>query len=336
MKRINVGFSIHRPEIIPVTEEIMERHEVIFLEEPPTTGFEEMLNKTLGVDEYLMPLDMEYPEFSRAMCHLEKRLHAKGKRLIQVEPFVEALLSIHDFFALGNRPGDLEKRSVQYFVYMAERNATAALLNFYKTSMTGSFEKTIVAIRQFARADATRFRLRDSLRSQEIARQAGESKTIFVEAGMIHCLLWQLIRKQLSGSFTVQPVFLDRVALQNLNSHHHSYSPGDLLTLAYIFHPSLSQDNWESLLAARSIVYSKIIQKQETLGDTTNFFHLTDEANCIRISNMLTMDDCRCLYPRIRPAGTADARHIVEAYVMAGQPESTNTAIFFPKKGKTP
>jgi hypothetical protein len=331
MKRINVGFSIHRPEIIPVTEEIMDRHEVIFLEEPPSPGFEKMLDKTLDVDEYLMPLDMEYPEFSRAMCHLERRLHAKGKRLIQVEPFIEALLSIHDFFALGNRPEDLEKRSVQYFVYLTERNATAALLNFYKTSMTGSFENTVKAIRQFARADAARFRLRDSLRAQEIIRQADKSNRIFVEAGMIHYQLWQLIRKQLSGSFKVQPVFLDRLALKAPDSHHHSYSPGDLLTLAYIFHPNLSLEKWESLLAARSIVYSKILLKHENHGDPAKFFHLTDETNCIRISRGLTMDDCRRLYPRIRSVDTSNARRIVEQDLMARQPAGLNAAIFPPK-----
>lgn len=330
MKHINVGFSIHRPEIIPVTEEIMDRHEVIFLEEPSSPGFEQMLNGTLDVEDYLMPLDMEYPEFSRAMCHLERRLHTKGKQLIQVEPFVEALLSIHDFLAQGNRPEDLEKRSVQYFVYITERNATAALLNFYKASMTGSFENTVKAICQFARADAARFRLRDSLRAQEIIRQADKSDRIFVEAGMIHYQLWQLIWRQLSGSFKVQPVFLDRSALQNQNSHHHSYSPGDLLTLAYIFHPCLSLEKWESLLAARSIFYSKIIQKQENNGDPADFFHLTDETNCIRISRMLTMDDCRRLYPLIRSAGTSKARRVVEQYLMTRHPEGLN-APFFPK-----
>ncbi|ACN16302.1 conserved hypothetical protein [Desulforapulum autotrophicum HRM2] len=328
MKRMNVGFSIHRPEIIPITEGIMDRHEVIFLEEPPSPGFEKMLDRTLGVEEYLMPLDMEYPEFSRTMCHLEIKLHAKGKRLIQVEPFVEALLSIHDFLALGNRPEDLEKRSVQYFVYITERNATAALLNFYKTSMTGSFENTVKAIRQFAQADAARFRLRDSLRAQEIIRQSGKYNHIFVEAGMIHYQLWQLLWRQLSGSFKVQPVFLDRFALKGLNSHHHSYSPGDLLTLAHIFHPCLSLEKWESLMAARSIIYSKIIQKQEFHGDPTNFFHLTDETNCIRISRGLSMDDCRRLYPLIRSADTSKARRVVEQELMARQPAGSKAPIF--------
>jgi hypothetical protein len=65
MNHISVGFSIHRPEIVQVTARIMEQHDVIFLEEPPEAGLENMLNSSLCVEDYLMPLDLEYPEFSR-------------------------------------------------------------------------------------------------------------------------------------------------------------------------------------------------------------------------------------------------------------------------------
>jgi hypothetical protein len=65
MNHIRVGFSIHRPEMVPVTARIMEQHDVIFLEEPLEAGFEDMLNSCLGVEDCLMPLDLEYPEFSR-------------------------------------------------------------------------------------------------------------------------------------------------------------------------------------------------------------------------------------------------------------------------------
>lgn len=165
MKKITVGLSIHRPEMVPVASEIMRYHDAIFLEEPPTEGFQAMLDKTLSVDDYLMAMDIEYPEFSRRMCHLQQDLHAGGKAIYQVEPFLEELLGIHDLFIQGYGPGDIKPGTRQYSVYRAERNATGALLNYYKTVMNGSFEATIEAIRQFARADAARFRLRDRLRA---------------------------------------------------------------------------------------------------------------------------------------------------------------------------
>jgi hypothetical protein len=333
MKHINIGFSIHRPEMVPVMARLMGQHDVIFLEEPPEANFENMLNRSLGVDDYLMPLDLEYPEFSRDMCHLEQELYARGKQLIQVEPFVEALVSIHEYFAQENKPEELEQDTLPYFVYLAERNATGALLKYYRTAVTGSFEATVEAIRQFARADAARFRLRDSLRAQAIAQQTGGHESIFVEAGTIHYLLFQKLWRQLSGSFRVRPIFLDREALQGPNQPQHLYSPGDQLTLAYIFHPRLTNETWESLMAAQSIVYSKIIQKEESAEDAGTFLHLTDERDCIRMARTLTIRDCLRLYRLIRHVGTADARRIVSAYANAKQSEK-GTSPIFSKRGK--
>ncbi|HKL82085.1 MAG TPA: hypothetical protein VJ879_06175, partial [Desulfobacter sp.] len=115
--------------MIPITEKIMGQHDIIYLEEPPDSHFIKMLNGTLGVDDYLLPMDLEYPEFSQAMCRLERILFKNGKQLFQTDPFVEALLLIHDSFADGKRPEDLDKGSMLYYVYLAERDATGALLH---------------------------------------------------------------------------------------------------------------------------------------------------------------------------------------------------------------
>ncbi len=315
MKHINVGFSIHRPEIIAKTAELMERHEVIFLEEPPEANFEKMLTGAISVADYLMPLDLEYPEFSRQMCDLEKQLHASGKQLIQVEPFYEALLFIHDFFARGNTPDDLKPNSLPYYVFISERQATGALLNFYKTAATGSFDTVVDAVRQFARADAARFRLRDSLRAQEIARQADPHASIYVEAGVIHLFLWRELRKLLSHEHQVKPVFLDRLVAKDTGPRQHLYSPGDQLTLFYIFHPRKADIEQETLLAARSIIYSKIIHKEENTENGNAFFHMTDEKTCIRMVKKLSINDCRRLYGFIRQVQTLEARRIVENFL---------------------
>ena len=42
MKHIKVGFSIHRPEMIPKTAELMAVHDAIFLEEPPVPEYEKI------------------------------------------------------------------------------------------------------------------------------------------------------------------------------------------------------------------------------------------------------------------------------------------------------
>ena len=91
-QNITLGLLVHRPEMIPLIADRMRCHDAIFLEEPPADGSEPMLTRALAVDDYLRPLDVEYPAFSRDMCHLLWELHAEGKKIFQVEPFLEILL----------------------------------------------------------------------------------------------------------------------------------------------------------------------------------------------------------------------------------------------------
>ena len=149
----------------------MEGHDAIFLEEPPTPGFDSLLNKTLAIEEYLLSVDMDFPEFSRQTCALLQTLHEKQKKIFQVEPFLETLAGIHELFADGGAPSDLDRDSEQFIVYQAEKKATGALVQYYRTVIKGSFEETIETVKTFARADAARFLLRDSLRAKALPRK---------------------------------------------------------------------------------------------------------------------------------------------------------------------
>jgi hypothetical protein len=274
-----------------------------------------MIRGELSVDDYLLPIDVEYPAFSRDMCCLLRELHAEGKKISQVEPFIESLLSIHEFFAEGHKPEDLTKNSIHFYVYRAERAATGALLAYYQTVGTGTFEEAIEAIIRFARADAARFRLRDSLRAQALVSLVQEYPSSYIESGLIHYQLWRLLRDRLPSHVQVQPLFLADAALKSMGEKGHLYGPGDQLTLLYIFHPTISQPGWEKLLAARSMIYSKILEKQE-LDDTSGTFqHLRDELACIRAVRQLSIDDCRHLFPLIRRARSSEARQLVGSFL---------------------
>jgi len=313
--KITLGFSIHRPEMVPLTFALMQRHDAIFLEEPPSADFNDMLKGAVSIGNYLMPLDVEYPEFSRGMCCLLRNLYTQGKVIVQVEPFLEILLGIHDFFAEGHTPGDLPKDVIEYPVYLAERNATGALIAYYQAAARGSFEETLTAVIRFARMDAARFRLRDSLRAQALAPLIARYPSAYIEAGVIHFRLWQLLRHQLPKTSRVRPVFLADFALEELNEDGHLYGPGDLLTLLFIFHPELAETGQHRLLAARAIVYAKIIAKEECISENGGWPHLQKELACIRVAERLSMQDCRELFPLIRRAKTAEARQIVSEYL---------------------
>ncbi len=316
MSKITVGLSLHRPEMLPWAAERMRQHAAIFLEEPGSPDFQQMLSGELAVEDYLLPLDVEYPDFSRAMCLLQRELHAEGKAIHQVEPFIETLIHIQEFFAEGGRPDDLAPDSLAYHVHRAEKAATGALLAYYQTVVTGIFEDAVDSVLRFARVDAARFRLRDSLRAQELARLIPKYSTSYVEAGLMHYQLWRLLRRLLPSSARVSPIFLADAARPSLAGKGHLYAPGDQLTFLYIFHPAISQTQWEKLLAARSMIYSKILEKSELDERLETFPHLRDELACIRAIRQLSLEDCKHLFPLIRRAGTLEARGMITEFLL--------------------
>ena len=315
MQRVTLALCMHRPEMIPLISDLMQRHEAIFLEEPPDEYFERMIEGTLSIDDYIRRLDVEYPAFSQEMCRVVRRLNAEGKHILQVEPFLEILLSIHEFFAAGHRPAELNKHSIQYPVYLAEKNATQALLAYYQVAVSGQFHETIEAIRRFARMDAARFRLRDSLRAQEIGSLIRKYSSMYVEGGLMHFPLWRLLRQHSTRQVDVRLVFLANMALTKKKAKFNWYGPGDRLTLLYVFHPEIHDPNRENLLAARSIIHSKIVEKDEITDAVETFPHLRNEFDCIQTTTRLSFNDCRRLFPLVQKASSSDSRQVVADYL---------------------
>lgn len=308
-----IGFSNHRPEIVPLAARFMAQVDTVCLEEPPSKAFLPMLTRELGVEDYLLTLDLEYPEFSRRMCALLQELYEKGKRIVQVEPYLESLISIHERFAEGASPGDLPGGTALSTVYRAEHEATAALLAFYK-AVSGGFDEVVHAVKRFARCDARRFAIRDRMRAEALAPWISRNRPVYVEAGQMHFALAGLLRKLLPGSVRILPRYLTAPKARALGGPAHLYGPGDILTLLYIFHPS-GRDAREDLLAARALVYNKLIEKEETQEEDDTFFHTHDEIRVLRTTRKLDLEDCRHLYPSLRRMRSEEARKMVDDYL---------------------
>jgi hypothetical protein len=298
----------------------MREHNALFMEDPPTAEFDRMLSGSITVDEYLMTDDSEYPQFTKLMCTALREFRSMGKEIFQVEPYLENLLALHDFFADGGRPDGVKKNTVMYLVYLAEKNATGALLTYYQAAAGRSFEMTVDAVKRFARSDAARFRLRDALRARALSALVDNFASSFVEAGMMHYPLKRLMAQQTPRPTLVQSVFPANEILQNLGRKGHLYGPGDQLTLLYIFHPEIAAADRETLLAARALIYAKIITKEELCDDTMAYPHLQDELLCIEVTRGLSVNDCRRLFALIRGVSTFAARQIVAEDVMGSSP----------------
>jgi hypothetical protein len=304
----------HRPESVDPARELMASHDAVILEEPPDDLFRQMLAGQMSIASYLQTLDLEYPEFSRRMAFALQELHAAGKTLYQVEPFVEILLEIHERLADGGSPADFPAGTQLHSVYTAERNATAALLDFYKVSVRGRFDEAVEAVKRFARADARRFLLRDRMRADAIVPLLNGPGAWYIEAGLIHYPLLQELKRRLAADYPLTVTFLMADAVRAMGFRGHLYGPGDLLTLLYRFHPGCSSGR-EDLLAARALVYNKLITKEEIADTAEPFPHTRDELKAGAIVRTLSLEDCRRLFPAVRRVPTDSARDMVRHYL---------------------
>ena len=314
--RVAVAFTTHRPENIPLLVEEMGRHEAVFLEEATSPDLANMLSGKMSIETYLLPRDEEYPEFSSRFCRMLRKLHQDGTAIFQVEPFVDVLIAIHEFFADGGRPSDLSPGTDMGRVYAAEHRATGALLDFYRASLSARFDRIVSAVKRFARTDAQRFRLRDDMRADALARRITAYRSSCVEAGTMHQWLLRGLQRKVGGSTWVRAVHPLKEPLASAGARRRNLGPGDVLTLIFIYRPKASGPLLD-LLAAQSLVYVKLLEKAERVGGPEKFPHLQDELGAGIIADRLSYDDCRQLYPAIRRSSPAEARQIVRRYLAA-------------------
>ena len=155
----------------------------------------------------------------------------------------------------------------------------------------------------------------DEANAEALAAHLAGWSTAYIEAGSMHYALYPMLRTRIPKPAQISPVFLAHQALKTLGvKEGHLFGPGDQLTLMYLFQPNINGNSKETLLAARALIYTKLIEKEEMSADLNTFPHVRNELDCIRIVKALTLDDCERLFPLIRRINTAAARLIVHDY----------------------
>jgi hypothetical protein len=292
----------------------MDTHDVIILEEPVHVDFSEVLKGNIEIKEHLLELDTGYPEFILGQYRQLQQFSKAGKQILQVEPYLEHLLRIQFFLADGHTPEEIEPNTAAYAVYCAERHATGLLIKYYKEVRGNDFKKILATTNSFAKADAARFVLRDSLRMKGILKVLSGGKDTYIEAGSIHILLYRLLAGNLSKEWRLHLHSIDREAIQFLQRKGSFFSPGDNLTLHYIGGRNVSQKKWE-LFCAQSLIYSKIIKKEESLGEDTKFPHTFNELESIAAVKQLSTKTCETLFQKIRTLSSENAVDIVNTHL---------------------
>ncbi len=296
---ITVAFGPHHLEAIPAMVAAMRTHQTILLEEPPFPGFSDLLAGRLAIDDYLLQIDPGFPRFARVLCRELQHLHARGHRILQVEPFLDGLAEIPERFADGATPAAILADEGLQDIYLAEKEATGALIAFYAASRTDDFPALIEAVCTFARRDAARIRLRDQLRARAIRDLAATAPSLYVEAGFIHFDLFRRLRTA-APEMRVEPLFLLQPEVDRLDVTRRNIGPGDVLTLHYVFHDRLPAAR-AGLLAARSLIAVQLVAREELAPEAAAPFpHCADDGLVNQLVDRLDLEQCRRLHARIR------------------------------------
>jgi hypothetical protein len=312
--RVTLALSTHRPETLTAADALMASHDVICLEEPPTPGFADMLSGALDIEAYLPETGTEYPAFTRSASRLLRDQHRQGKTILQIEPYLEALLTLQLRLADGESPARAAAAAPFDAVYAAEKSATGALIDFYQTAGGGDLDATVGAVLAFAAADARRFRLRDHLRATALTGVLDGPGRVYIEAGVMHLsLIRRLIAAGRPGR-SLSVVHLQADHARRLCGRPLVMAPGDRLTFRKIF-GRRHDSGIERLLAAQSLIYNRIIETDEQESPAGGHPHLSDEHLCITMVESLDMAACRALYPHVHRLPAKTARAMVAAFI---------------------
>ena len=312
MNHLTLCYSTHRPETLSLSARLMQDHELVILEEPRHDEFSGVLKGYISLHDHLLELDSGYPDFTLEQYTILRRLYKAGLDIRQTEPYLEHLLSLQYFLADDHNPDEIEENTVTHSVYTAEKNATGTLIDYYNAVRGDDFALVLESMNNFAKADAARFILRDTLRCEQLITHLDKNK-IFVEAGSIHIALYSLLRQKLPRNWNITIHSIDQEIIHLLNLKGSVFSPGDELTIDYMLNRRVSKKRWQEL-CSRALIYSKIIPKDEALSDERTFPHTRVEVNTINVVNRLSMTDCSEIFKRLKPLSTDDAALAVREY----------------------
>jgi len=289
---ITVLYTSHRVEMLRHFEEEAKKVDTIIIEEPRDENFEKMLRGDISVESYVANLDTSFPVYARYQCEILKKLYKMGKKIYQVEPYLEILEKIHKAIETGKFDEVVKDKEIAE-VREVERLVNEAWIEYQEAFIKRDFDMLVNATVKFSKADAKRFKIRDLMRAKEISRVV-KDKTL-VEAGHIHVLLSKYLE---DFGFVTKTISLLEIVAKELKTEVY-LNPGNVLTMKYMLNEDVG-DEEAKLLAARGIVYISLIPKKELLpSENDPYPHFVRENKVARIVNKLSYDECKDIFYKI-------------------------------------
>ncbi len=173
---INICFAPHWVELLSELRKFIENADIIILEEPPNDFFKSMLDGIISVDEYMQLLSEEtfslkpaFPLYTSQLCFILKSMHMRGKRIFQIEPYLEIVEEIYKFIDEHEQQNvnaeeiiSMIKGSQRFNLVYENEHITYKLLLEYYNSWSKGFDDVIDTLLNYSRAEAKRLILRST------------------------------------------------------------------------------------------------------------------------------------------------------------------------------
>lgn len=258
-----------RVENIPFLYSEFSKFGIVILEEPRNDLFYDVLNGKLEADVYAAKLNFQFPIFTKKLMEMLREL--KGRQILQIEPYLEEVERIRNF-----KEGDEKVREMERKINSLHHEYSRALLK-------GKFDDIVEKFLNLSMAEAERIILRDEMRAEAVM----EYDDAVVQATPNHFKLLEILDAE---AVRVSKLIAEKLGVEFV------LNPGEKLMRAII----LGEENDLHLLAARSLIFSSLLERREMLpefdGDYPHFLH---EQKLSRFVERLDYEKCRNLFHKL-------------------------------------
>ncbi len=293
---LTVVLTPPRIEYLRHLEEISRGHDALIIEGPEVESFWEFLRGKIRVDEYLYDLELEYPEFTRELYLMAKRVNDCGVKVIPLDPYQTIAQEIKVAAIMGRLKEHL-KSPINKYVALIELSISRVLREYYMAMLARDFERLVDLTIRFARLDAERIRFRCELRARrlsELVRGNEIRGRVAVHAYHLHDVFVKYLRNKINTA-EISVVDLREEVAKRLGVRLPPH-PGRELTLSHVHRRRMSRDE-EMLLAARSLIHVSMMPKRELRPSEENKYpHLKKDLEILTFVNSLDYEGCRRYY----------------------------------------